>query len=54
MEVQVIDLEGTEYGPFKTAQEAAEFAKSRWPDQEQDEERVGNGWDVELVRYLAR
>ena len=34
---------------FKTAQEAAEFARECWPDQEQDEYRTGKGWDVQVV-----
>lgn len=34
---------------FTTAQAAAEYAKAAWPDQEQDEDRTGAGWDVQVV-----
>lgn len=34
---------------FKTAGEAAAYAKECWPDFEQDETRSGKGWDIEVV-----
>ncbi len=34
---------------FGSAIEAAEFAKHVFPDQEQDEERSGKGWDIQVV-----
>lgn len=34
---------------FSSALAACLFANQFWPDQEQDEDRAGNGWDVQLV-----
>lgn len=34
---------------FSSALAAGLFANQFWPDQEQDEDRAGNGWDVQLV-----
>lgn len=34
---------------FTSASEAAGHAKVLWPDQEQDPERTGKGWDVQVV-----
>lgn len=34
---------------FDTAVGAAEHARHLWPDQEQDEERSGKGWDIQLA-----
>ncbi len=45
---QLIDKNGRKIRSFDTAQEAGEFAKDAWPDQEQDEDRSGRGWDVEI------
>ena len=33
---------------FDSAQEAGGYAKTLWPDQEQDEDRTGKGWDVQI------
>lgn len=33
---------------FESAQAAAIYAKECWPDQEQDPERSGKGWDVQI------
>lgn len=35
---------------FDTAAQAAQAASYLWPDQEQDEDRTGNGWDIQAVR----
>lgn len=35
---------------FATAQGAAEYAMRIFPDQSQDEDRAGKGWDIEAVR----
>lgn len=34
---------------FDAATAAAAYARSLWPDQEQDEERTGKGWDIQTV-----
>lgn len=34
---------------FKTAIHAAEYAKFIFPEQEQDENREGRGWDVQIA-----
>jgi hypothetical protein len=46
MQTKVIDRFGNEHGPFPTTLEAAAFAKKVWPDQEQDEEEEGKGWNL--------
>lgn len=33
---------------FSTAIAAAEHARRLWPDQEQDEDRTGKGWDIQV------
>lgn len=45
----LIAKDGRVVGTFRTALEAADLAKSVWPDQEQDEERTGKGWDVQVA-----
>lgn len=45
----LISADGYRDGPYDSAQEAAKAAKRYWPDQEQDEDRTGNGWDVEVT-----
>lgn len=37
------------YGRYTSAQAAAEKARMMWPRQEQDEDRTGKGWDVQVV-----
>ena len=34
---------------FETAADAVRAAGYLWPDQEQDEDRTGKGWDVQVV-----
>jgi hypothetical protein len=47
---EVVDKDGKLIkGKFRTAQEASEAARWMWPDQEQDEDRTGKGWDVQAV-----
>jgi len=36
-------------GKFSSALAAAEAARRWWPHQEQDEDRTGKGWDVQVV-----
>jgi len=47
--VEVIDKDGKMHGPFHTLIEANTYARKHWPDQEQDEDRTGKGWDVQVV-----
>ncbi len=46
---ELIGADGKRRAIFKSAQQAAETAKRIWPDQEQDEDRTGKGWDVQVV-----
>lgn len=46
---ELIDKNGRIVGSFNTANSAGEYAKRTWPDQEQDEDRTGKGWDVQVV-----
>ena len=34
---------------FTSARDAYAYARECWPDQEQDEDRTGKGWDVQVV-----
>lgn len=34
---------------FDSAANAASYARTVWPDQTQDEERSGRGWDVQIA-----
>lgn len=45
----LIDKYGNQHGPFSGGDIAGLYAKARWPDQEQDCDRTGRGWDVEAV-----
>lgn len=36
-------------GTFKTAAGAVEMANFLWPDEVQDEDRTGRGWDIQVV-----
>lgn len=33
---------------FNTAAEAVDYATQCWPDQEQDPDRTGKGWDIQI------
>ena len=46
---ELIDKDGNSAGLFMTAQMAAEYAAAKWPDQEQDEDRTGAGWDIQIA-----
>jgi len=46
---EVVDYRGEIHGPFRNCIEAFAYADAKWPDQEQDEDRTGNGWDVQVV-----
>lgn len=46
----VIDKDGGKHGPFEGLLAAGAMAVLTWPGQEQDTDRSGKGWDVEVVR----
>jgi hypothetical protein len=49
---EIVGKDGRVFGwniTFDTAAKAAEYAKVLWLDQEQDEERAGKGWDIQVV-----
>lgn len=46
---ELIDKDGKSWGDFDTAGGAAAFARIKWPHQEQDEDRTGKGWDIQVV-----
>ena len=45
---ELIDKNGEKYGPFDTQIFAAIFAEQLFPDQHQDEDRTGAGWDIQI------
>lgn len=47
---ELISASGEIFGPYHSAQAATEAAQAKWPDQEQDEDRTGAGWDVQAIR----
>jgi hypothetical protein len=50
---ELIDKDGNKHGPFDTLDRAVNFAETRWPDQSQDEDRTGKGWDIAVVTFAA-
>lgn len=46
---ELIGSDGRTHGRFWAAEAAANCARDMWPDQEQDEERAGKGWDIQVV-----
>lgn len=46
---ELIGKDGFVEGSFSTVAAAMEAAKRWWPDQEQDEDRTGKGWDVQVA-----
>ena len=45
---ELVGYRGEIFGPYTSAEEAGEAAKMKWPDQEQDPDRTGAGWDVQV------
>lgn len=41
---------GVEICQDRSAAALADTAKKLWPDQSQDEDQTGKGWDIEVVR----
>lgn len=46
---ELIDKDGKIWSTFGSAKLAGDIAKLMWPDQEQDPDRTGKGWDVQVV-----
>lgn len=46
---ELIDKDGKVIGTDSSAAFLADMAKIKWPDQEQDPDRTGAGWDVQVV-----
>lgn len=46
---EIVSYRGEIFGPYATMQAAADAAKAKWPDQEQDEDRTGKSWDVQVA-----
>lgn len=46
---ELIDKDGNHCAFFSRAEDAGHWAKRIWPDQEQDEDRTGKGWDISVV-----
>ena len=46
---ELIDKDGKSHATYPTAWQAGLAASLLWPDQEQDEDRTGKGWDVQLA-----
>jgi hypothetical protein len=46
---ELVDKYGVKHGPFDSALEAGLYAARYWPDQEQDPDRTGKGWDVHVI-----
>ena len=46
---ELIDKDGHWAGSAYDPKWLAEQAKECWPDQDQDDERSGNGWQVQVV-----
>lgn len=47
---ELVDWQGYVFGPFGTAEAAANYGRTHWPHQEQDPDRTGKGWDIQAVR----
>lgn len=46
IQFELVSSRGEIFGPCPTAQAAAEAARAKWPNQEQDEDRTGDGWSI--------
>lgn len=52
---ELIDKDGNSVATFTppAMEKMAAYAKALWPDQTQDEERSGRGWDIEVVQPVG-
>lgn len=46
---ELIDKDGNKHGPLYTIEQCRTYAAFYFPGQEQDEDRAGKGWDVQVV-----
>lgn len=46
---ELVSWRGEIFGPYPALEDAARAAKDKWPDQEQDPDRAGRGWDVQVA-----
>lgn len=46
---ELISKIGVPHGTFPSAELAALRALTLWPDQEQDPDRTGRGWDIQIA-----
>jgi hypothetical protein len=46
---ELVSYRGEIFGSYGTISEAREAARHKWPDQSQDEDRTGEGWDVQVA-----
>lgn len=46
---ELIDKDGKVWSTFVSPVMAAAIAHEMWPDQQQDPDRTGRGWDVEVA-----
>lgn len=44
---ELVSWRGEIFGPYPTMEAAAQAAKDKWPDQEQDENETGSGWSIQ-------
>lgn len=45
---ELVDKDGRIQGAYSTGWAASMSAHQLWPDQEQDEDRTGKGWDIQV------
>jgi hypothetical protein len=46
----LIDKDGGFWGPFESLKGLVTFAMREWPNQTQDQDRTGKGWDIVALR----
>lgn len=49
VEFEIISYRGETFGPYPSIAAAREAALMKWPDQSQDPDRTGSGWDVQVA-----
>ena len=45
---EIVSYRGEIFGPYDSMEAAAQAAREKWPDQHQDEDRTGAGWDIQI------
>lgn len=48
---ELIDKDGKTHGPFNNLKATWKYAETHFSGQEQDEDRTGNGWDVQIINF---